>query len=485
MRKRIILLWLGIFLCVTTISYAEPPLQKEYISSKETLIEKEDTLFKEIDRIRVQLNEKRMSLPKEEYEKFVKESIPTILKGLDALTPEIKSKATHIIGQLAAWAVGQYKTRKAVPKLIKLLKDKDYGIRYEAVFALGKIGDKKAIKFIRPLLYDPDSLVRRGTICALTELGDRSLVPILIGFLEDTSVHQETVKALARIGDAQAVDPLIKLFSGNKGYFYLERDIIHALGNIGDKKSIPFLINLFDKKYTPDKYGSEFAFSSGITHMGKDAADAIVKIGKAVTPQLIESLKSKQHLTRLYSAYALGKIKDSAALEPLKKALTMEKDTTVRIYMSRVITEIKGEKFIPPFVKLKLWVESPKQKYKFNEEINLFLCIQNKESVPVIINTAPIFSGIFSVTGPDGKPVSCLTEWGRTDFPTKDSLITLNSEQTHKAGPFSIQNHYNFTTPGRYQITGIYENRFNAIEFGVNAWIGNLESEPISIEIGK
>ncbi len=455
--------------------------------------DKEKILGKEIDRIRTELNQKRMSLPKEEYEKFVKESMPTILKGLDAITAEIKSNATQIVGQLAAWQFGQYKAEETVPKLIELLKDKDYGVRYQALFALGKIGDKKVVEFILPLLHDSDSLVRRGAIRSLTELGDSSLTPVLIKFLDDTSVHQEAVKALARIGDARAVEPLIKLFS-NKDYFYLEQDIIFALGNIGDKRSIPFLIGLFNKKYTPDtKYDGHF--DPGITHMGKDSADAIVKIGKVAIPYLTKALKSKEALMRLYSAYALGKMKDPISLGPLNKELMMEENHTVKICIRQAIAELKGEKFIPSEMKLKVWVESSKQEYKLSEPIDLFLYIQNEGQNLVIINTAPVFPGIFRITGPDGKPVHCLTEWKRTDFPTKDSLITLNPCQIHKAGPFFIQGHYSstvtspistyydFTLPGRYQIKGIYENRFNAIEFAVYAWVGKIESEPISIEV--
>lgn len=456
-------------------------------------VEERVRAIKVIDAIYWELNKKMMSLAYKEYEKFVKESMPTILKGLDAITAEIKSNTTQIIGQLAAWAVGQYRAGEAVPKLVESLKDKDYGVRYQAVFALGKIGDKKAIEFILPLLHDSDSLVRRGAIRSLTELGDSSLTPALIKFLDDTSVHQEVVKALAKIGDVRAAEPLIKLFS-NKDYFYLERDIIYALGNIGDKRSIPFLIGLFNKKYTPDtKYGGHF--DPGITHMGKDSADAIMKIGEVAIPHLIKALKSKEALMRLYSAYALGKMKDPISLGPLNKELMMEENPTVKIYIRQAIAELKGEKFIPSEMKLKVWVESSKQEYKLIEPINLFLYIQNEGQNLVIINTSPVFPGIFRITGPDGKSVHCLTEWKRTDFPTKDNLIILNPSQIHKAGPFFIQGHYSstvtspistyydFTLPGRYQIKGIYENRFDAIEFAVYAWVSKLESEPISIEV--
>jgi hypothetical protein len=259
---------------------------------------------------------------------------------------------------------------------------------------------------------------------------------------------------------------------------------VYASANTGGKKAIPFLISLLNKEYThDDKYGVEFL--PGIPYAGVDVAVALAKIGKDAIPYLLQSLQAKDYLTRLYSIYALNLIKDGSSLSGLKDALAKEDNLTLKIYLEKAIAEIEGRTFTAPAANLEVRVESSKQKYKLNEEINLFFCIENKDSVPVIINTAAIYEDIFSIIGPDGKSLyGGKFEFSeRTSFPGKDSLITLNPGQTHKAGPFSIQEYYSFTTPGKYQISGIYENRFNAIEFAVYAWVRKVESQAITIEV--
>ncbi len=467
--------------------YSEEAMQKKTLAMKEAQRlrekqeaeqrEKEKSFKVELERIYTEISKKRWQ-NKDEYNKLVRESLPLFLKALGAVTPDIRAGGVRFLSQLVDSSA---ELKQAIPRLIELLKDDDYGIRYEAAVALGDKGNKDLVESILPLIKDSDSLVRRGAISALSRLGDNSLTPVLINLLGDSSVNQEAVKALIQVGDERALEPLLLLFN-NKDYFYLEKDIVYALGQAGRARSIPALIELLGKEYTRDtKYHGDF--EPVTPYIGVDAGQVLAKIGKDSVPYLLQTLQAKDYLTRLYSVYGLNLIKDQSSLNSLKDALVKEDNPTVKIYIEKAIAEIEGRTFTAPAANLGVRIESSKQKYKLKEEINLFLCIENKESIPVIINTAAIFEDIFRVTGPDGKPVDCLTKWHRTDFPTKGSLITLNPGQTHKAGLFSIQEDYSFTALGRYQIIGIYENRFNAIEFGVYAWVGRVESQAITIEV--
>ncbi|MFH1191113.1 MAG: hypothetical protein V1670_02835 [Candidatus Omnitrophota bacterium] len=395
------------------------------------------------------------------------------LQTLDKSTPDIQAGGGRISNFLATHRAELDRAKKAIPKSLELITG-DYHTYY--------VYDPEGLrKDMLPLIKDYDALVKGGGVNPLGRVGEISLVPIFIPLLEDISLNQDTVKTLGNLRDVTAVKPLIKLFE-SKQYSYLETSIIHNLGQIGGEQAITFLIELFNKNFTKDVRWPEF--EPPWSYAGADAAVALAKIGKDAIPYLLESLKAKDYLTRLYSVYGLNLIKDQSSLNSLKDALVKEDNPTVKIYIEKAIAEIEGRIFTAPAANLEVRVESSKQKYKLKEEINLFLCIENKDSVPVIINTAAIYEGIFSITGPDGEPLYGQLEFSRrTDFPAQDSLITLNPGQTHKAGSFSIQEDYSFTAPGRYQISGIYENRFNAIEFGVYAWVGKVESQAITIEV--
>ncbi|GEM_PF-3133308 len=450
-------------------------------------IKKEKTLKEELDKVYSEINQKR-SLDKNEYDNFVRESIPLFLRALNAVTPEIRSQALNIIGQLANYSegIGGYKIKQAIPRLLELLRDKDYGLRYGALFALGNIGDKGdkiLIDAVLLLSMDRDSLVRRGAIEALGKLGDSSLTPVLVGLLDESAVNQDAVKTLAKIGDQRAIEPLADLFN-KKDYFYLERDIIYAIGNIGDERGIPFLIKLLNKEYTPDiKYGGNF--NPPWPYMGPDAAVALVKIGKGAIPYLAEALKSADYLIRLYAVYALDLMKNISALGYLEQMLVTEENPTVRLYVEQAIAGIKGQKFIPLQKKIEVRAESPKKRYNRTDAITLFLYLENKEPFPLVINTAPTkFSDLsFDITGPDNERIFSLIEYSRSLFPAKADLVILKPGETYKAGPFLLKEDYNFTKPGKYRITGRYENNFSGIEFGVYAWVGKIESLPVTVEL--
>lgn len=465
---------------------AENERQKE----QSELIEKEHSLKAELEKRYQKILDKRLYGVNDEYRKLLQEEVPLFVKLLEAVTPEIRYQCAVILGQLARFneSMGGYKAKQAIPGLIKLLKDKEYGTRYQAVDALSEIGEKGDQNLIGEmllLLNDSDSLVRRGAISALSKLGDSSLTPIFVSLLGDSSVNQEAVKALIQVGDERALEPLTRLFN-NRDYSYLEKDIVYALGQVGGKKSIPVLIGLLGREYTYNaKFGRDFEPMT--PYVGADAAQALAKIGKDAVDYLVEALKSKDYLTRLYAVYALSLIKDNFTLGPLNKALTGEENPTVKIYIQKTIADIEGMAFIPSFANLEATLESSKQKYKRKEEIKLSLCLQNKGPEPMVINLTRVkYNNLwFNIITPDNKPAAYIgpKEDKATLFPRKDSLMTLSPGQVYKESPFSVQEYYDFSKPGEYRISGIYRNDFNAVEFGVYAWVGKLESQPIIITI--
>jgi hypothetical protein len=103
---------------------------------------------------------------------------------------------------------------KLLVRLLQLLDRRggaDDVIRRNAAYALGRVGDRDAVEPLIAALVDPEIGVRREVARALGRIGDRDAVEPLIAALEDSDldVRLEASYALGRIGDQRAVEPLI------------------------------------------------------------------------------------------------------------------------------------------------------------------------------------------------------------------------------------------------------------------------------------
>jgi HEAT repeat protein len=102
--------------------------------------------------------------------------------------------------------------RRNVKSLIKALNyEKSVDIRREAARALGKIGEAQAVEPLSAALKDGKYSVREMAAWGLGAIGDARAVEPLITALEDRDedVRRHVLEALGAIGDSRAVGPLI------------------------------------------------------------------------------------------------------------------------------------------------------------------------------------------------------------------------------------------------------------------------------------
>jgi uncharacterized membrane-anchored protein YjiN (DUF445 family) len=163
------------------------------------------------------------------------------------------------------------------------------------------------------------------------------------------------VKALGRIGDKKAVDPLIKLYEQG----HSPKDVVQALEDIGDERTMDLFIKILedtslekemresaarvlsryeDKKIIDlfidtlkdcDLYSQvpEIAMKA-LTNMGKPAVEPLLKAFEDKKPEYsnpfstAEGYEKSTQLARI--ATILGKIKDKRAIEVLSQALKTE-----------------------------------------------------------------------------------------------------------------------------------------------------------------
>jgi len=130
---------------------------------------------------------------------------------------------------------------RSVPRLIRLLADKNGEVRNFAAVMLGDIGSREAVVPLINALRDMDENVRHGAAEALGRIGDRAaLVPILELLREDFWQQFPAVVALGEMRDNRAVPYLLQLLS----HEMLREPVIEALGKIGDPRALNPLVDI-------------------------------------------------------------------------------------------------------------------------------------------------------------------------------------------------------------------------------------------------
>ena len=138
-----------------------------------------------------------------------------------------------------------------------------YAVRCNAIRALAKIKDARAVEPLIAQLQDADNMIRIEAAHALGALKDARAVEALIGVLgKGFALSSASARALSRIGDARAVEPLINLLGDC--YECGREAAAEALGYLRDKRAVPPLLQVL--------HDNDHA-------MRKLAADALERIG--------------------------------------------------------------------------------------------------------------------------------------------------------------------------------------------------------------
>jgi HEAT repeat protein len=121
----------------------------------------------------------------------------------------------------------------------------------------------------------------------------------------DSKIRLCAVQAIAKSGDAKAVDPLTQALNDNDGL--VKTETAWDLGKIGDARAINPLIEVL---------------RSNDSNVREWAVLALTKIGKPSVDPLVKSLKDNDSLVRWEASTALGAINDAKAVDPLTVAVT-------------------------------------------------------------------------------------------------------------------------------------------------------------------
>jgi HEAT repeat protein len=110
----------------------------------------------------------------------------------------------------SVYLLGQVGGLLSIDTCIHAMRDPEKAVRGQASMALAEIGEP-ALERLLPLLHDPDWKVRYRAAEALGMMEDKRTVSALIGILSDDKDHVRymAVKSLCRIGDMASREPII------------------------------------------------------------------------------------------------------------------------------------------------------------------------------------------------------------------------------------------------------------------------------------
>ncbi len=147
------------------------------------------------------------------------------------------SDARH---QVAARAVEELVKRGqiSVGELTKIVNGADASasrMRREAVYALSRIGTTEARAAVRAALEHRDAAVREVAAHCVSVERDAEALPALTRLVvEDTApIRRKAAEALGRIGNAEAVQPLLQSLRRGADDSFLQHSLIYALIQIG------------------------------------------------------------------------------------------------------------------------------------------------------------------------------------------------------------------------------------------------------------
>ncbi len=259
-----------------------------------------------------------------------KEALPDLMKTLKDTTGLMRVRVAEAINKIDPTA-----TKRTVPVLIALLKDRHFLARQAAAQELGRCGPAagKAIPALVKLLDDESPGPRKAAVLALGQLKAKpsDVVPALKKRLKDTYVDVRVAAAmvLEQLDPTTrpATIPVLVESLTDDGAFSIRRSA-KLLGGMG-KDAVPGLIKAFKE----GKVTARIRAASALGMIGRDAASAADVLIATLTEKSSEATYS---YVRRSAARALGKIGVRKG-EVVPILIEMLKDRNVRAGASEAL----------------------------------------------------------------------------------------------------------------------------------------------------
>jgi HEAT repeat protein len=244
---------------------------------------------------------------------------PYVMRGLDDDAPVVRFAA--------AMAAGELRVADAREKLRKLaLEDKDTSIQIAARFALHKLGDTSLSHDLEITARSDDPRTRGDTAMVLGLLNEKSALNILRAMRNDpdVSVRLQVAEAMWRLGDRDALTPLV---GGTVSQFPDDQmTALMGLASAGDRRVIEHLRGALTSDYDAISLVAARA-------MGKLGSDEGLGVA-------LKGAKSTDPKLRLLAALAMGDIRRSDSQDQLQ-TLLRDQNADVRLAAASALLKLK------------------------------------------------------------------------------------------------------------------------------------------------
>ena len=214
-------------------------------------------------------------------------SIDTLILLLQDKVPAVRDEACHAIQALG---------EASIPTLLKGLQDANWRVRLRAIEALALLKPQVAVAPLMNLVAnDSDSAVRQDAVRVLGQIGNAHAIPLLLDSLTTPSLQLNAIEALGNLRAIEALPPLIALIQSLPADAYEDRmegctdpkykeelppleAAVKALAKIGDSQAVPVLMNALRT-----------------TLLRQEAAEALTHFGAEAKTPLLQLLKTTKN----------------------------------------------------------------------------------------------------------------------------------------------------------------------------------------------
>ncbi len=216
----------------------------------------------------------------------------TSRRDVDGLIRALGCRESAEVRQRAAQVLGEIGDARAVEPLIAALKDAEWAVRAAAAQALGELGNPPLSRLLSSDFTPEEIGIERAVQPLIAALAD-----------EDLGVRCAVIEVSSRIRDEGTTEPLIGLLTDENEE--VRCAAIRALGRMGDAQAVqPLRAVLGQHPYV--------------------VANALSRFGAAGIESLVSALGEANPDIRRAAAWALGKIGDLTAVQPLVAMLRHE-----------------------------------------------------------------------------------------------------------------------------------------------------------------
>ncbi len=278
--------------------------------------------------------------------------------------------------------IGEVKDKKALPLLLKALKDEDDNVKASAVEHLGQMGDRSVVDALIEILNSGDIWTAFPAADALGRIGDRKAIPALLGALKVKALREPVLRGLSHLSAPETLEHIVPLLADASrsiqeetmitvGTFYhkgvpadfisgtIHRlcgpEVIHKiakhawsaktdvrtaaillLGLMQDERALGPLLDLYSEESVAEDVKKALAFigkgrpesligllRSDNEYQRRLIAEVAVEVASPLYRQLFEDLLSdRDGHVRAFAAIGLSRLRDKGAVQSLKRLLS-------------------------------------------------------------------------------------------------------------------------------------------------------------------